>query len=391
MSDVELGVEHVSKRFRLYRERPSSLKQRLLASRSRAEDFWALRDVSFEVQRGRSLGLVGHNGSGKTTLLKCVAGILRPTDGVIRYRGRAAALLELGAGFHPELTGRENVYLNASFLGMSRRDTDRVYDDVVAFAELADFMDTQVKFFSSGMLVRLGFAVAVHVDPDILLIDEVLAVGDEAFQRRCLDRVAAFQREGRTIVLVTHALDTVRDICTQAVMLHHGRVHTSGDPDHVVRELRNTLLSSDPDFVAEEGDRELEIAGVRIAPAEDGAATIESGRDLVIEVDVKANAPVPGLDASFAILSGVTNHPVTIVRTKELGVPIGPVEGPKRIRFVLPRPRWEPGRYFVTVGLESPEGHKYHVQTQRYSFRVEEARGRTEAIDVRPEVEVLDL
>jgi ABC-2 type transport system ATP-binding protein len=391
VSEVALVVERVSKRFRLYRERPSSIKQRLLSSRSRSEDFWALRDVSFEVANGRSLGLVGHNGSGKTTLLKCVAGILRPTDGLIRYRGRVAALLELGAGFHPELTGRENVYLNASFLGLTRRETDRVYDAIVAFAELEDFMDTQVKFYSSGMLVRLGFAVAVHVDPDVLLIDEVLAVGDEAFQRRCLDRVAGFQREGRTIVLVTHALDTVRDICSEAVMLHHGRVHTSGDPDHVVRELRNTLLASDPDFVSEEGDRRLEIAGVRIEPADDGAAVIESGRDLLIQVDVRANEPVPELDASFAILSGVTNHPVTIVRTRELGVPIGPVTGPTRIRFVLPGPRWEPGRYFVTVGLESPDGHKYHVQTQRYSFRVEEARGRTESIDVRPEVEVLAL
>jgi ABC-2 type transport system ATP-binding protein len=391
VSDAALFVERVSKRFRLYRERPTTIKQRLLASRSKGEDFWALRDVSFEVAHGRSLGLVGHNGSGKTTLLKCVAGILRPTDGLIRYRGRVVALLELGAGFHPELTGKENVYLNASFLGLGRRATDLVYDDIVGFAELGGFMGTQVKFYSSGMLVRLGFAVAVHVDPDVLLIDEVLAVGDESFQRRCLDRIAGFQREGRTIVLVTHALDTVRDICDQAVMLHHGRVHTAGDPDHVVRELRNTLLASDPNFVAEEGDRRLEIADVRIEPADGGSAAIESGRDLVIQVDVRTNEPVPSLDASFAILSGVTNHPVTVVRTKELGVPIGPVEGPKRIRFVLPRPRWEPGRYFVTVGLESPEGHRYHVQTQRYSFRVEEARGRTESIDVRPEVEVLDL
>ena len=149
--------------------------------------------MSFDIPEGSSLGLIGHNGSGKTTLLKIVAGILRPTSGVVRQRGRLAALLELGAGFHPELTGRENVYLNASFLGLSRRETDAAYEAILAFAELEDFMDNQVKFYSSGMLVRLGFAVAVHVDPEVLLIDEVLAVGDEAFQAKCLDRIRRFQ------------------------------------------------------------------------------------------------------------------------------------------------------------------------------------------------------
>ena len=203
-------------------------RQRILSGRTRTDDFWALRDVSFEVETGETLALIGHNGSGKSTLLKVIAGILRPTQGLVRQRGRLAALLELGAGFHQELTGRENVYLNASFLGLSRRDTDRVYDEIVRFAELGEFMEMQVKFYSSGMLVRLGFAVAVHVDPEVLLIDEVLAVGDEAFQSRCLDRVRTFQREGRTIVLVTHALDQVRQLCDRAVMLDHGVVATDG-------------------------------------------------------------------------------------------------------------------------------------------------------------------
>ncbi|HET7929605.1 MAG TPA: ABC transporter ATP-binding protein, partial [Actinomycetota bacterium] len=233
-----IEVDQVSKRFRVYRDRPTSLKQRVLSSRSRAEDFWALRDIALDVGEGSTFGLIGHNGSGKTTLLKCVAGILRPTSGTIRQRGRLAALLELGAGFHPELTGRENVYLNASFLGLSKKQTDAAFDDIVAFAELEDFIDNEVKFYSSGMLVRLGFAVAVHVDPDVLLIDEVLAVGDEAFQARCLDRVRTFQREGRTIVLVTHTLDLVRQLCDQAVMLDHGLVHAIGSPDDVVRAMR---------------------------------------------------------------------------------------------------------------------------------------------------------
>ena len=215
MTTSAIEVVDVSKRFRVYREKPTSLKQRLLSGRTRAEDFWALTDVSFEVAQGGTLGLIGHNGSGKTTMLKVIAGILRPTKGVVRERGRIAGLLELGAGFHPELTGRENVYLNASFLGLSRNETDRVYDEIVGFAELEEFMDTAVKFYSSGMLVRLGFAVAVHVEPEIILIDEVLAVGDEAFQARCIDRVRSFQREGRTIVFVTHALDQVRHLCDQ--------------------------------------------------------------------------------------------------------------------------------------------------------------------------------
>src|SRR5437764_634337 len=202
-----ITVDGISKRFRLYRERPTSLKERIVRFRMHADELWALRDVSFDVPSGQTLGLIGPNGSGKTTLLKIIAGILRPTEGRVTTRGRIAELLALAAGFHPELTGRENVYLNASILGLSRRETERRFDDIIAFAELEEFVDNQVKFYSSGMYVRLGFAVAVHVDPAILLIDEVLAVGDIAFQRKCLDKIAAFPQEARTIVLVTHAPD----------------------------------------------------------------------------------------------------------------------------------------------------------------------------------------
>ena len=394
MNEAALQIDRVSKRFRLYRERPSSLKQRLLATRSSAEDLWALREVTFDVGAGESTGLIGHNGSGKTTLLKCIAGILRPTSGVIRYRGRVAALLELGAGFHPELTGRENVYLNASFLGLSRKDTDRVFDDIVGFAELEDFMDNQVKFYSSGMLVRLGFAVAVHVDLDILLIDEVLAVGDEAFQAKCLDRVRSFQAEGRTIVLVTHALDTVREVCDQAVMLDHGRIHAMGLPDDVVREMRYVLLGvTDPGFVPEEGTREAEIASVELIRASGkGAGPVLRDDPLTIQVDVRTNQPVADLDVDFAIMDGATNHPIMAERTSAHGIEIARFDGKKRVRFRIQAFPYAAGKYWVTIGLSSRQnGHLYHVQTQRYLFEVIEVPRVQEPIDVAVQAEVEDL
>jgi ABC-2 type transport system ATP-binding protein len=391
--NAAIEVADVSKRFRIYRDKPTSLKQRVLSSRARAEDFWALRDVALDVSEGSTFGLIGHNGSGKTTLLKCVAGILRPTSGTIRQRGRLAALLELGAGFHPELTGRENVYLNASFLGLSRRQTDAAFEDIVAFAELEDFIDNEVKFYSSGMLVRLGFAVAVHVEPDVLLIDEVLAVGDEAFQAKCLDRVRAFQREGRTIVLVTHALDTVIEICDRAAMLHHGELHATGMPADVVREMRYVLLGvTDPNFVPEEGTREAEIAEVQIVrPNGSSEGAILRGDPLTIVIDVRQHEPLDDLDVDFAVLDGATNHAVLDARTSRAGLDLGRFEK-KRVRFRIEAFPYEPGKYWVTVGLSNrTTGHLYHVQTQRYLFEVVDAPRVQERVEVPVAVEVEDL
>jgi ABC-2 type transport system ATP-binding protein len=287
-------VHDVSKRFVIYKDK--SLKERIVnrgRSKRHRDDFWALRNVDLEIGAGTTVGLIGPNGSGKSTLLKTIGGILQPTSGTVERRGRLAALLELGAGFHPDLTGRENVYLNASILGLSQAQTDHYFDAIVDFSGIERFIDTQVKFYSSGMYVRLAFAVAVHVDPDVLLVDEVLAVGDEPFQRKCLDRIRSFQKEGRTIVLVTHALDQVVDLCDRAVVLEAGRVVVDGDPALATRTLRNDFeavrLAEQEVSAAGHPSQQATITGVRVLNA-DGtpASEILSGDDVRIQIDVEA-------------------------------------------------------------------------------------------------------
>src|ERR1700733_12265780 len=258
MSDIAVDVRGVSKRFRLAHGKHNSLKERVIhGGRTPHEDFWALKDVSLVAHEGETVGILGRNGSGKSTLLKCICGVLQPTSGEVVVRGKLAGLLELGAGFQQDLTGRENIYLNGSLLGMSKKDVDKVFDDIVDFSELEEFIDGQVKFYSSGMYVRLGFAVAVNMDPDILVIDEVLAVGDERFQRKCIERVKLFQKQGRTILLVTHAADTVRSICDRGVVLSHGRPVGEGEPGEATRIFREGLMAegagmavADPTLVA---------------------------------------------------------------------------------------------------------------------------------------------
>jgi ABC-2 type transport system ATP-binding protein len=239
---VVVRVRDVSKRFVIRKDK--SIKERIVnfaRSNRHKDDFWALRDVTLDIQAGTTVALVGANGSGKSTLLKTIGGILQPTSGMVERRGRLAALLELGAGFHPDLTGRENVYLNASILGLSRKQTDDYFDSIVDFSEIGEFIDTQVKFYSSGMYVRLAFAIAVHVDPDILLVDEVLAVGDEPFQRKCMDKIEEFQAEGRTIVLVTHSSKQVVDLADRAIVLSHGRLIFDGDAEEGIEALRRSF------------------------------------------------------------------------------------------------------------------------------------------------------
>jgi ABC-2 type transport system ATP-binding protein len=387
-----IEVEGLSKHFRRYRERPTSIKARLTRFRVTAEEFWALKDVSFAVPHGSTFGLIGPNGSGKTTLLKLIAGIIRPSEGRVTTRGRIAALLELGAGFHPELTGRENVYLNASILGLSRKETQRVFDDIVDFSELHDFIDNQVKFYSSGMFVRLGFAVAVHVDPGILLVDEVLAVGDEGFQAKCLERVQQFQKEGRTIVFVTHAVDLVRQICDRAVMLKQGRIHVAGDPDEVVREFRLMVMKHDLAYAWDRGTREIEIVSAELI-REDGSSgtTVESGRSLTVQVDLRAAVPVQEPVVSIA-LHDQDNRFVFGTNTDWKGVFFHRFEGKRRIRFHLRSIPFVKGKYWVTLGVHSRDSSRvYHVQEQRYAFTVHTGAENPGQVWIPVDIEVEDL
>ncbi|MBA2280307.1 MAG: ABC transporter ATP-binding protein [Acidimicrobiia bacterium] len=369
MPDVAVSIEQVSKRFRLYHEHTKSLKERMIrAGRNSYEEFYALRDVSIDVHRGETFGLFGHNGSGKSTLLKCVAGTLRPTTGRITSTGRMAALLELGAGMHPELTGRENIYMNGSILGLSRIDVDRVFDDIVGFAELEQFVDLQLKHYSSGMAARLGFGVAVHVDPEILLIDEVLSVGDESFQRKCLERIKHFQREGRTIFVVTHAADTIRQIGTRAAVLDQGHLLYVGDPGEAVRSLRDSLMRRGV-AVPDEGDG---ADGVGASPllgtvrftnisveGADGRSFVRPGDHLRITVDFEAEDRHDDLivalnlnDDTGVLMVGVNSE---LLSGEALVVPAGP----SRYVFDLGPLALGAGMYEVAVGLHNRAGVQY--------------------------------
>jgi ABC-2 type transport system ATP-binding protein len=257
--------------------------------------------------------VIGPNGSGKSTLLKCVAGILQPSSGQIVVRGQLAAMLELGAGMQPDLSGRDNVYLNGSLLGLSRREIDRRFDEIVAFAELENFIDNQVKYYSSGMYVRLGFAVAVNVEPDVLLIDEVLAVGDERFQQKCMDRVKQFQREGRTIVFVSHSADVMRQICERVIVLEGGQVLTITHPGEAIARFRESLLDSKGSLGVELVDdqaggevvaqqRRVRITGVEaLVPGDLSRAHLLPGEPFELRIALEAIAPVTGVSANISI------------------------------------------------------------------------------------------
>ncbi|WP_353809258.1 ABC transporter ATP-binding protein [Agromyces sp. SYSU T00194] len=384
-----VDVADVSKRFVIRKD--NSLKERLVtfgrAGRRHREDFWALRDIALTLKAGTTVGLIGHNGSGKSTLLKVIGGIIDPTSGSVRRRGRIAALLELGAGFHPDLTGRENVFLNASILGLSQRETEERFDDILEFSGIGEFIDTQVKFYSSGMYVRLAFAVAVHTDPDILLVDEVLAVGDEAFQRKCLDKIRSFQQDGRTIVLVTHNLGQVTELCDRAVLLHHGNVVHDGDPATSVEKFRDLLEQDRRAHDAEKGIAEhadgriLEV--VAHAVGREVGEQFQPGDTLSIRVTLEHPTGLDDWSCGVQVVTPLGPH-VYGTSTRLMGVETTHLRERRTIEFLIDDLRLGGGQYFVHASLMDATKRHLFDAVQATSFTVPVTRRYTGSIDAQP-------
>jgi ABC-2 type transport system ATP-binding protein len=359
VSAPAISAQGVSKRFLIHRKRATSLKERFIRRHQEAEEFWAVRDLSLDIERGETVGLIGANGSGKSTTLKILAGILRPTTGSVTVNGRIASLLELGAGFNGELSGRDNIYLNASLLGLSKKEVDRHFDAIVEFSELAPFIDNQVKNYSSGMYVRLGFAVAVHIDPDILLVDEVLAVGDEAFQEKCLRKIEEFQREGRTILLVSHSLDLVEKICTKSVVLDHGRVRFAGDPAFATGELRGILGTAkhQPKVIAEDTTpRGVAFHGARVSDTPGGEPRngFFGGGPWSVRLDIEVLANEPAGGQVTCVVLGAGDIPIWVMGQDGSAV-VPPVPGRYTVDFEVPSLPPVVGTFILAVGITDPE------------------------------------
>jgi ABC-2 type transport system ATP-binding protein len=392
VSDFAVDVRDVSKRFRLAHGQYNSFKERIIhgGKRQQSDDFWALNGVSLTVNQGETVGILGRNGSGKSTLLKCICGVLQPTSGEVAVRGKLAGLLELGAGFQQDLTGRENIYLNGSLLGMSKRDVDKVFDAIVDFSELEEFIDGPVKFYSSGMYVRLGFAVAVNMDPDVLVVDEVLAVGDERFQRKCIARIMQFQKEGRTILLVTHSADNVRSICDRGIVLSHGRLIAEAEPGEATRIFREGLMAEgavmsiiDPTLIAvpatpdslqsdalPDEERPVRFRSVhRIYSGDNTVQYMRSGDDLIIRVEFEALHAMEDVVFSLEIRDGDQD---TVMRTDTsiIGVQIQAPAGTSVMHFGIVQMPLLDGNFSFSLGIQSRSGILYDWQEHAGAFEV---------------------
>ena len=376
MSIDAIRVESVSRRFRVYPQEARTLKELLIArGRSRGTDIWALRDVSFVVEAGEAVGLVGRNGSGKTTLLKLLAGIIKPTTGRVAVEGRIGALLELGAGFHPDFTGRENVYLNGSVHGLKRATVREQLDEIVAFAELERFIDLPVRTYSSGMAMRLGFAVAAHMRADILLLDEVFAVGDEGFQRKCFGKISEFKQRGGTIVFVSHDAAAVERLCERAVLLRASGVDFDGSThDAIVRYHRLLADEEDPAErgagLREWGSGEARIEGVALlGPEGEERRQFAAGEPFSLRLRVigQAGRPAPRLsfelrgESGLLLASGAQE-------TGELGWE--EAGGALALRFDVPQLPLADGRFVLRLGLADSDGRLLHQLDDALSFVV---------------------
>lgn len=377
MTEIAVSVDDVWKSFRLYHERNQYLKAAMIRGRrARFEEFWALKGVGFEVKYGETFGIVGSNGSGKSTMLKCLAGILHPEKGSVTSHGRLAALLELGAGFHPELTGVENIYLNGAILGMSKKEIGKRFDDIVSFAGLEQFIDTPVKNYSSGMVVRLGFAIAANVEPEILLIDEVLSVGDESFQRRCMEKIEQFRKDGRTIIFVSHGLAQVEQLCERAAWIEFGELKMLGNAVEVVQSYTGASHEArvEPDEIGTRwGSGEVQILSVGLLD-EHGQSTalLRTGRSATVVIEFTAHAPVEDMVCGLAIHQ-LHGQMMVGTNTRRRGVTIGRASGPGRMSFQFDAFPLLEGVYDLTVAItDSTEVHPYDHWDRKIRFEVDQ-------------------
>lgn len=390
MTDIAVSMEHVSKRFIRHVDRRNSVKERIIRGRSRkSEDFWAVKDVSISIPKGSVYGLIGHNGSGKSTLLKLMSGIYRPTEGKIHTEGRLAALIELGAGFHPDMTGIENIRLNGSILGLSRKEIDDSTQDIIDFSGLREFINDPVKHYSSGMYVRLGFSVAVHMQPDILVVDEVLAVGDEEFQRRCEDHLYSLRRAGKTIVVVSHGMGQLEGLCDEITWLEHGEVQQTGPATKVIRSylervnnqesIRNAEIASlrgDDPTSMRAGSGQIRTSSIALMSADNTPLDhAETGTTTRFTVKLHAQENILGPNVRLAI-QHEGGSLVTMLNNHRLGIDLGYVEGDFTVNVDLLNTPLLPGRYRIHVDVFDHTGAKLLDNwTDALEFPVRSQRG----------------
>jgi lipopolysaccharide transport system ATP-binding protein len=391
--DTAVAVQQLGKCFARYEAaRPAAVKHlvKWWLTRGKVEHFWALREVELEVERGQMLGIVGRNGSGKSTLLRIIGGVMRPTQGRVRVAGRIGGLLQLGVGFHSDLSGRDNVFINGIIAGLTREEVKRRFDAIVAFAELEDFIDNPLRTYSTGMRMRLGFATAVHSDPDVLLIDEVLTVGDLGFQRKCLRRIEEYKAAGCAIMLVSHSLEDVEQHCERALWLHRGRVAAYGDPAQVVEPYRTAMLDETRRRAPEgphtrttsrgyqlvlhqnrSGSLEMEIDDVRLLDTS-GRETEEIERGEALTVEIHYHAPEPIHSPIFNVsIANERDFHCCDVNTQAAGLVLPDLHGRGRLVLHLGRLDLAAGEYFVNVGAYEAEwSHVYDSHWRAYPLRV---------------------